>query len=80
MHTYRDLLSDNPRGKQQARSLARKRFSPSLFVVHFGVEGTWPGIPHHMILFGPRYKGCSTTSTSTAYCRRTSRSICTIRP
>lgn len=57
MHTYRDLLSDNPRGKQQARSLARKRFSPSLFVVHFGVEGTWPGIPHHMILFGPRYKG-----------------------
>jgi phytoene desaturase len=35
----------------------RKRFSPSLFVVHFGLEGTWPGIPHHMILFGPRYKG-----------------------
>ena len=57
MHTYRDLLSDNPRGQQQARSLARKRFSPSLFVVHFGVDGTWPGIPHHMILFGPRYKG-----------------------
>jgi phytoene desaturase len=26
-------------------------------VVHFGLEGTWPGIPHHMILFGPRYKG-----------------------
>ncbi|WP_068076782.1 phytoene desaturase [Novosphingobium lentum] len=57
MHTYRDLLATNPRGAKQAKSLARKRFSPSLFVVHFGIEGTWPGIPHHMILFGPRYKG-----------------------
>jgi phytoene desaturase len=25
--------------------------------VHFGLEGTWPGIPHHMILFAKRYKG-----------------------
>lgn len=57
MHSYRDLLCDSQRGPQMARKLARKRFSPSLFVVHFGVEGTWPGIPHHMILFGPRYKG-----------------------
>jgi phytoene desaturase len=56
VHTYRDLLGQTPRGKQVAKSLAKKRFSPSLFVVHFGVEGTWPGIPHHMILFGPRYK------------------------
>ena len=57
MHSYRDLLSDNPRGPAMAKSLAKKRFSPSLFVVHFGIEGTWPGIPQHMILFGPRYKG-----------------------
>jgi phytoene desaturase len=57
MHTYRDLLSQTVRGPQVARRLARKRFSPSLFVVHFGIEGTWPGIPHHTILFGPRYKG-----------------------
>ena len=57
MHSYRDLLSDSKRGKSYAKSLNRKTFSPSLFVVHFGVEGTWPGIPHHMILFGPRYKG-----------------------
>ncbi|RZK02268.1 MAG: phytoene desaturase [Novosphingobium sp.] len=57
MHTYRDLLSGTARGPQMARKLATKRFSPSLFVVHFGVEGTWPGIPHHTILFGPRYKG-----------------------
>ncbi len=57
VHSYRDLMSDSPRGKQMSKSLVKKRFSPSLFVVHFGVEGTWPGIPHHMILFGPRYKG-----------------------
>jgi len=56
MHSYRDLLGDSPRGKSYAKSLKKKTFSPGLFVVHFGLEGTWPGIPHHMILFGPRYK------------------------
>jgi phytoene desaturase len=57
MHSYRDLLGHHPRGAKAAASLSRKKFSPSLFVVHFGIKGTWPGIPHHMILFGPRYKG-----------------------
>jgi phytoene desaturase len=57
VHTYRDLLVDSARGRQMARRLARKRFSPSLFAVHFGIEGNWPGIPHHTVLFGPRYKG-----------------------
>ena len=57
VHTYRDLLHDSAPAQTTAKKLARKRFSPSLFVVHFGIEGTWPGIPHHMILFGPRYKG-----------------------
>ncbi|MFM7404341.1 MAG: phytoene desaturase [Erythrobacter sp.] len=57
MHSYKDLLSGSDRGKKMAKSLGRKSFSPSLFVVHFGLEGTWPGIPHHMILFAKRYKG-----------------------
>jgi phytoene desaturase len=57
VHTYRNLLSTSRAGQRTAAKLERKRFSPSLFVVHFGVQGTWPGIPHHMILFGPRYKG-----------------------
>jgi phytoene desaturase len=57
VHSYRDLLGGNQRGQTMGRKLAKKRFSPSLFVVHFGVEGAWPGIPHHTILFGPRYKG-----------------------
>jgi len=57
MHSYRDLLRDSRSAQRTRASLQRKRYSPSLFVVHFGVKGTWPGIPHHMILFGPRYKG-----------------------
>ena len=57
MHVYRDLLPGSGAARRTAARLERKRFSPSLFVVHFGIKGTWPGIPHHMILFGPRYKG-----------------------
>ncbi|KPP87952.1 phytoene desaturase [Erythrobacter sp. HL-111] len=57
MHSYKDLLSGSQRGQKMAKSLGRKSFSPSLFVVHFGLKGTWPGIAHHMILFANRYKG-----------------------
>jgi len=57
MHSYRDLLAGHRRGAKAAQSLSRKRWSPSLFVVHFGVKGTYPDIAHHSILFGPRYKG-----------------------
>ncbi|MBB6124393.1 phytoene desaturase [Sphingobium subterraneum] len=60
MHSYRDLLRHHVRGQRQGEKLAQKKWSPSLFVVHFGIKGTWPGIPHHMILFGPRYKGLLT--------------------
>ncbi len=56
VHTYRTLLGHTHRGRREAKRLMSKRWSPSLFVVHFGVTGTWPGIPHHTILFGPRYK------------------------
>ncbi len=57
MHTYSTLLKDHPRGAKAAKSLKRKRWSPSLFVVHFGVKGHYPDVAHHSILFGPRYKG-----------------------
>ncbi|HEV2593699.1 MAG TPA: phytoene desaturase [Sphingomicrobium sp.] len=40
-----------------AKRLRRKRFSPSLFVLHFSTDRDWPDVPHHSILFGPRYKG-----------------------
>ena len=57
MHSYRDLLADSRPAQRTAAKLDRKSWSPSLFVVHFGIKGTWPGIPHHSILFGPRYEG-----------------------
>lgn len=56
VHTYRDLLHSTPRGADMARRLARKRFSPGLFTVHFAIEGSWPGIPHSSVLMGPRYE------------------------
>jgi phytoene desaturase len=57
VHSYKDLLRNSRSARRTAASLEKKRFSPSLFLVHFGIKGTWPGIPHHMILFGPRYQG-----------------------
>ena len=60
LHSYRDLLPGSARGQRAAAALARKRWSPSLFVVHFGIKGRWPGIPHRMTLFGPRYEGLLT--------------------
>jgi phytoene desaturase len=56
VHSYRDLLRNNARGRRAAKAVQKKRFSPSLFVVHFGLKGDFPHIPHHMILFGPRYR------------------------
>jgi phytoene desaturase len=57
MHSYRDLLTSTHRGARAARALEKKRFSPSLFLVHFGIKGAFPGIPQHSVLFGPRYEG-----------------------
>ncbi len=57
VHTYGQLLADAPRGRAVARSLKRRRFSPSLFVVHFGLKRAHPELAHHTILFGPRYRG-----------------------
>ena len=57
VHTYDALLQDDARGRAVARRLKRKRFSPSLFVVYFGLKGEHPELAHHTICFGPRYRG-----------------------
>lgn len=57
VHTYEALLGGDPRGRQAASALKRKRFSPSLFVVHFGLKAAQPQLRHHTICFGHRYKG-----------------------
>jgi phytoene desaturase len=54
VHSYA-LIKDHPRGPQAEARLKRRRFSPSLFVVHFGLKGEFPNIPHHSILFSDRY-------------------------
>lgn len=56
MHSYGDLLADHQRGPRRAQALTRKRWGPGAFLLHFGIEGTWPGIPHSMVLLGPRYQ------------------------
>lgn len=54
VQTY-DMLKGSDYGRRRASSLRRKRFSPSLFVVHFGLRGDFPQIAHHSILFSDRY-------------------------
>jgi phytoene desaturase len=56
VHTYRDLLRNEPRAQAAASRLLGKRYSMSLFVVYFGTKRRHPQLAHHDILFGPRYK------------------------
>lgn len=56
VHTYDKLLGRTPRGQSNAKSLKSKRFSMSLFVLHFGVSTPQPQLAHHTICFGHRYR------------------------
>lgn len=56
VHTYEKLLGQTPRGRSEARRLKGARFSPSLFVVHFGLKAEHPQMRHHTICFGSRYR------------------------
>ncbi len=56
VHTYRQLLRDEPLVEPTGSRLLRKRYSMSLFVIYFGTRKTYPDIAHHSILFGPRFR------------------------
>jgi len=56
VHTYDRLLGQSPRGKAKAKSLKSKRFSMSLFVLHFGTSKPQSHLAHHTICFGARYR------------------------
>jgi phytoene desaturase len=56
VHTYERLLGHVPRGAAEAQRLKSKRFSMSLFVVHFGLRRQQPQLQHHTVCFGPRYR------------------------
>jgi len=56
VHTYAKLLDGHPRGRDEGRRLKGKRFSNSLFVIHFGLKRPQPQLQHHTVCFGQRYQ------------------------
>jgi phytoene desaturase len=57
---YTKLLDPSVRRKHSDASVARKRYSMSLFVAYFGTKKTYPDLAHHSILLGPRYRALLT--------------------
>lgn len=58
--TYRRLLPARYRRRWTNRKLKNARYSMSLFVWYFGTSKSFPDVPHHMILLGPRYRALLT--------------------
>ncbi len=56
-NTYRKLIRPEYRKKWTDRRLERMRYAMSLFVIYFGTDRTYPHLPHHAIILGPRYEG-----------------------
>lgn len=56
VHTYGTLLAHEPLAASTARSLKRKRYSMSLFVIYFGLKRKHPELRHHIVMFGRRYR------------------------
>jgi phytoene desaturase len=54
--TYARLYADHPAAAARVRRLERMDWSMSLFVLYFGTRRKFPGLAHHTILFGPRYR------------------------
>ncbi len=57
VHTYKDLLANSKRVKSTRSRLNKSEYSMSLFLIYFGTKKKYPGIAHHQVIFGPRYKG-----------------------
>jgi len=53
---YTKLIDPSARRKHTDASVARKKYSMSLFVGYFGTNKTYPDLAHHSILLGPRYR------------------------
>ncbi len=54
--TYRYLLPPEHRRRWTDKRIERARYSMSLFVWYFGTRRRYPGVAHHTILLGPRYR------------------------
>jgi phytoene desaturase len=55
--TYSRLIGKQWRPKYTDRRLRKMRYSMSLFVIYFGTRKKYPGIKHHTIVLGERYRG-----------------------
>jgi phytoene desaturase len=56
-YTYGTLLKTTKRRRWTDAKLRRSRYSMCLFVWYFGTRRRFEDVSHHMILFGPRYRG-----------------------
>jgi len=54
--TYRYLVDAEHRTHWTNRRIDNGRYSMGLFVWYFGTSKTYPDVPHHMMVLGPRYK------------------------
>jgi len=54
--TYSRIYGGHPAAAARLRKLERMDWSMSLFVLYFGTRRKFPGLAHHTILFGPRYR------------------------
>ena len=57
METYGRVYRGTTAADKTARKLQRMNWSMSLFVLYFGVKRRYPGVAHHTIFFGPRFRG-----------------------
>jgi phytoene desaturase len=55
-NTYRKLVAPEHRRKWTNPRLEKMRYAMSLFVIYFGTDRTYPHLPHHSIILGPRYE------------------------
>jgi len=54
--TYARLYRGHPSAQRKVTKLENMDWSMSLFVLYFGTRRRYPGIAHHNILFGQRYR------------------------
>ena len=57
MHVYSEMLPKAAIAPTARLRLKTARLSMGLYVLYFGARMTWPGVAHHTVWFGPRYKG-----------------------
>jgi phytoene desaturase len=54
--TYKHLVAPEHRKRWTDAKIKRTRSSMGLFLWYFGTNRTYPDVPHHTILLGPRYR------------------------